>query len=189
MTASRRNGGFTLVEMLIAITVLAIVASVALTSSEPGQTRALESAARFLAADLRLARSLSIQHNTEYTARFDTAGNRYELVHTGSGNPPPLENPLASRAENAAGYRIEFGRAGLAGGANTVRLTRVFLESSGRDVTDVTFGPQGGTGPARADNTLMILTAGSGRAAKSLQVTVSWVTGLVWIDTMEKALP
>ena len=176
----RPRVAFTLLETLIAITVLAIVASVVLMSAGSSGTQRIESVARVLAADLRLARSLSIAHSTQWSVRFDVEENAYELVHTGSGSPPPLDNPLAPDEET---YRIVLGRLGTtAGKDNGVRLAGVALENSLSSVTDVTFGPLGGTGPLKSDDTVILLIQGTGSQTQAVKLTVSWITGQVWID-------
>ncbi len=174
------RSAFTLLETLIAMTVLAIVASVVMTSASSSGTQGLESVARVLAADLRLARSLAIQYNTQWSVRFDVANNAYELEHTGPGNPPPLENPLAP-SEKA--YRIVVGRLGTAAGKdNGIRLAGAALSDSRSNVTDVTFGPLGGTGPLRSDDTVILLTEGLGAEMRAVKLTISWITGQVWLD-------
>ena len=175
---SRR--AFTLVEVLITMMILTIMASVVITSANWGGPQTLESAARVLAADLRLARSLAVQYNTEWSVLFRSSNDSYEIVHTGTGNPPPLEDPLAPAGQ---GYRVELNRLGTSTGSdNGIRLAGLALEDSGSNVTDVTFSPLGGTGPLRNENTVILLAGRSGTNVQTVRLTVSWVTGQVWIE-------
>ena len=177
---------FTLVEIMIAITVLAIVVSIVVPSLQATEAVTLESTSRILAADLRLARHHAIQFNTEYSVQFDLSNNAYELVHTGAGSFPLPEKPLAGPGNSPETYRVELDQLGgpLSRGSG-VQLSTVVLLNSAQPVADVTFGPLGGTGPARGEDTIIQLTAGNGAGRLSLEVTVSWITGQVWVSPAE----
>lgn len=68
-------------------------------------------------------------------------------------------------------------------GRSGVRLAAARLVSTQEPVGDVTFQPQGGTGPARAIDTEIWLTQGVGAESRVRRITVSWVTGQAWIDS------
>lgn len=181
MTHTRK--AFTLVEMLIAVTIMGILASVVISASTSGGTQTLESVARVLAADLQLARSLAIQHDTEWTVEFDTDANQYELIHTGNGTPPAPVNPLATAGAKPGTYVVDLQHLGTTTtGDNRVRLSGAALKSSRARVTNVTFGPLGGTGPARNEETVVLLTDSNGVSPRYVRLTISWITGQVWID-------
>ncbi|MEX0702659.1 MAG: GspH/FimT family pseudopilin [Planctomycetales bacterium] len=176
--------GFTLIELLIVLSVLAILAGAVVSSAGRPATQALEATARVLASDLRLARSLAVQHGSEWTVRFDFDGRGYELLHTGTGNPPPPRNPLAPPRSDGR-YRVDFASdAGPARGM--VRIAAVQLATSGQAASDVRFQPLGGTGPARSEDTLIRLVAENGPSAPAVLVTVSWVTGNVWVAPIDQ---
>lgn len=178
-----RRFGFTLFEILIAISALAILAAVVLPSFQSVDAQALESLARVVAADLRLARNEAIRHNTNYTVRFDHNTNSYEIEHTGSGSPPALRNPFAPPGTPDGVYQVELGRFGPTRAQSSgVRFAGAALADSLQTVTEVTFGPTGGTGPSRSEDTIIFLNSGSGTSTKSVRLTISWVTGQVWID-------
>lgn len=168
--------------MLVAVTILAILASVVIPASSSSGPQSLQAAARILANDLQLARGLAIQHNTQWSVQFDSKDNSYELVHTGSGSFPVPENPLAPPSERNAGYIVDFDELWLISSGNDgVQFAGAALDQSGAAVTDIAYGPMGGTGPTRSDDTLIVLTRGSGKDMQTLTLTVSWVTGQVWI--------
>lgn len=183
MTRARSRQGFTLVEVLIVVGFLAILASMILPAIRASQTQTLDSSARVLAADLRLARSLAIQFNTEWTVEFDLVNNQYELVHTGSGTPPAARNALAGTGEAGGTYVVALDHLGSSrGGSSGIQLAGAALRDARTDVTDVTFGPLGGTGPGRSEDTVIWLTTGSGDDVRYVRMIVSWVTGQVWVD-------
>ncbi len=180
---SPRLHGYTLVEMMIVIVILGILATVAVPAMNNQSTTGLKSAGRVFASDLRLASDLAVQYGTEYTVDFDIARNQYQLRHSGTANPPPLHNPHAPPGTAVGVYVVELGPFG-GNGTNPkgLRLLRAELKTSNQSVTNISFGPQGGTGPTRQDDTEIWLCRGSGNALEYLRLTVSAVTGQVWID-------
>ncbi len=175
--------GFTLVELMIVVVIMGILAAVVIPSFRSSHAQSLESMARILAADLRLARSQAVHFDTDYSVQFSLAGNSYEIVHTGAGSPPALKNPLAPAGQETGPYIVDFdqlGSLGIAGGE--VRLAGAALKTTQANVSDVTFGPLGGTGPARSDDTILWVTTGSGNDTRCVRITITWVTGEVWVD-------
>jgi general secretion pathway protein H len=70
--AARRTAGFTLVEMLAAITILALVMALALPAvRRPPDRLRLEAAARTVASALRLARATAVARNAEVVLAVD----------------------------------------------------------------------------------------------------------------------
>ena len=171
--------GFTLVEVLIVLSVLAVIAAIAVPALRSGQTQSIESVARTLAADLRLARSLAIRDNSPWTIRFFADANAYELIYTGTRDPAPPMPP----APTGTGWRVELDRIRGIAGSTAVRLAGASLQGTGSAVTEITFAPAGGTGPQRNQDTVIWLTSGTGQEARYVRLTVSWITGQVWIDT------
>lgn len=176
-----RRRAFTLVEMLIVVGIMAVLATLAVPAVQSWTSQPLESVARVTASDLRLARSYAVQFNTEFTVRFDVSANAYEIVHTGSGDPPRPRNPLAGAGEQDGRYRIELDRLTPAT-ARPIRLAGAVLAPSGETVEEIRFQPSGGTGPHRNEDTLIRLASGSGAEMRTVQLRVSWVTGQVWKD-------
>ena len=184
--------GFTLIEVLIVVTIIAIVGAVVLPSLHATRTHSLESVARILAADLRLARSHAVQYNMDWTIRFDVAASRYSLEHSGSGSRPVPVNVHASAGQSRDIYVVDLSRLGVS--TNTsggVVLDDVFGSDSNESYSIVTFGPIGGTGPQsgsganRSEDTVIRLSTGSGTEQRIIRLTVSWVTGQVWISELE----
>ena len=181
--SSHRCRGYTLVEMLMVVVIVGIVATVAIPAMSSAPAAGLKSAGRVFASDLRLASELAVQYGTEYTVDFDVARNRYQLRHTGTASPPPLHNPQAPPGTPVGTYLVELGSFGGNGtNHNGLRLMGAELKTSDQSMTNITFGPLGGTGPSRTDDTEIWLQRGTGKQSEYLRLTVSAVTGQVWLD-------
>jgi Tfp pilus assembly protein FimT len=163
------------------VAILGIMAAVVIPSVDSMAAQNLPAAAHALAADLLLARDAAVLYNTEWAAQFDLTANQYTLVQTGPGTAPPLQNVLSGNAAGSA-YAVKVSEIGVTSGNNGVKLAAVFLQNSKQNVTDVRFQALGGTGPVRSEDTAIWLTQGSGSGARSLRLTVSWITGQVFVD-------
>lgn len=182
-SSSVSRSGYTLIEVLIVVTILGIVASVAVPAMSSPSFHGLKSTGRVCASDLRLASQLAIQYGTTYTVDLDVSGNRYELRHTGTSNPPALQNPNAAPGSIAGKYVVEVGSFGENGsGTQGVRLIGAELKTSRQSVNNISFGPQGGTGPSRTEDTAIWFCRGTGANRQYLRLSVAAVTGQVWID-------
>ena len=178
----RDVGGFTLMEMVIALTIMGILAAVVVPSLSTTDMRALESAARVLASDLRLARSYAIHNDTDYTIQLDPIADTYDLVHTGSGTPPPIENPFAPAGTAPGTYHVQFARLGSTGDlGQSADLWSSFNKQSYWYTSQITFDPLGRANQSQGGDTVIFIGAGSGRGARFIVVTVSRVTGQVWV--------
>ena len=183
--ASRR--AYTLVELLMVITVVGILATIVVPAMSSGASVSLKSAGRILASDLRLAADLAIQYSTQYTVTFDVAKNQYQLTLTGPGNPPALQNPQAPPGTAAGIYIVSVGQIdGNGSDLRGVRLLAAKLKTSGQSVTNISFGLLGGTGPALTEDTEIWLTYGATTNPMYLRLTVTAMTGQVWMDQPTK---
>lgn len=179
-----QHHGFTLVELLIVIVLIAILASVSLISTDSSNSMSLDAAARMLSADLRLARNHAIKFNTKYKVVFDLDAQTYEIQHSGSGSLPVPKNNLASSAEDSDKYIKRMGNSSL-NLPGEVFIRQIKLDTSQSNVTELEFGPMGGTGPARNEDTIIILAARRNNTTFLMPVTVSWVTGQTWVEEIE----
>jgi hypothetical protein len=167
---------------MIVVTVIGILASIAIPSMNSAPSLGLKAAGRVLATDLRMASDLSIQYSTQYTVTFDVANNQYQLTLTGPGSPPALQNPYDPSSSSGT-YIVPIGQFG----ANTkttngVRLLGAKLKTSGQSVTNISFGSLGGTGPGRTEDTEIWLIYGPTWNPQYLRLTVAAITGEVWMD-------
>lgn len=178
--------GFTLVEVLISVVLMAILATVLVPTEAGSQQQQLVTNCRMLASDLRLARSHAIEFNTPYTVQFRLAENQYEIVHSGSGSAPIPTNPLAGPGADTSRYVVTLGSNALSADSSAgPRLATVAWKPSKQNTTSITFQPTGGLGPDRAEDAILLLTAGQGTITYCQRLVVSWVTGQVWIDPVE----
>lgn len=182
LAPSTARRGYTLIEMLIVMTVIGILATIALPGRISNPAVSLKAAGRVLASDLRLASDLAVQYATDYTLTFDVARNEYRLTETGPGNPPPLSNPHNPSGPTGS-YIVSPGQIdGTSGDSFGVRLLGVKLKTSGQSVTNIILGAEGGTSPARVQDTEIWLMQGPNWNAEYLRLTVTAATGQVWLD-------
>ena len=177
------RAGLTLLELLIVVSILSIMATTVLTSENGSEVDTLQSVARIVVNDLRLARNLSIQHNTEFTVAFDFTENQYELLHTGSGSAPMPEQSLAGTGDDPDTYIVSLSHLAAAGHHNHgIRLGIMLLKNGNITVDRVTFGSTGGTGPARAEDSMLYLIQPTGIQYRICPIRISWVTGQIWVQ-------
>ncbi len=178
-----KRRAFTLPEVLIVVSILGIAASVAVTASSAFSSQPLQSASRILAADLRLARSLAIQHNTEWAVQFNFAENSYELVHVGSGNPPAVVNPLDPTSRITGKYLVDFDEVSTSSFSGApISIGGAALLSERTRTAEVVFRSRGGTGPVVSQDTVIWITQNSGNDIRYVRLVVSWVTGEVFVE-------
>lgn len=80
----QKHAGFTLVELLITIAVMAVLAAVAVPNFMGWLPKyRVQGAARELFTDLHLARMKAISENNNYVITFDTSGNAYSIYDDG----------------------------------------------------------------------------------------------------------
>jgi prepilin-type N-terminal cleavage/methylation domain-containing protein len=207
MPHCRRSAGFSLLELLIVISLMAILAGLVLPSSNPGIHDQLLSAARIMAADLAYGRGLAVANNSSYRFTFDTAGNRYLLEHSGTSaaldtlpdspfstpdDPPDEGNDspgqwivdLDELPSLGAPVRVV---AVASVGRHLERIRDVSsyletLEDFGEDLNKIDqleFGPLGETTPN--ETTLIWLSAGATSARRYIVLQVDPVTGMATI--------
>lgn len=89
--------GFTFIEIVIVITLIAILAWLAFPSIGALGEMRLDAAARRVASDIRYAQNRAIGSRTVHGVRFDIASNRYIVYAVNSGSA--IVNP-ANRGQN-----------------------------------------------------------------------------------------
>ncbi len=104
MTKSDANqrlapGGFTLVELLVVVLILAILAAVVIPQAVGVGGVQAQSAARLVLADLEYAQNHAIVTQTNTTVTFDTGGNSYTV----SNESGTLVHPITKQA-----YTVDF---------------------------------------------------------------------------------
>ena len=75
----RADRGFTIIEILIVVVILAIAAMTAIPMMSSAGSVQVRSAANMIAADLEYAKSLAITKGQDFTVVFDTSGDSYRI--------------------------------------------------------------------------------------------------------------
>src|SRR4051812_27516393 len=177
---ARTAAGFSLIELLIVISLISVLAAVlipSLTSSLPTQ---LMATAEIVSGDMAYARSLAVLNNSSYRVTFDGANSRYTLAHSGSRTDlnvlpqTPFRSPT-STTTSAVQSLADMPSLGI-----DAKLAGVLSGPTGTDaVTDLEFGPLGAT--TRATETVVWLSAGTASGKRYIDVRINPVTGLATV--------
>lgn len=116
-----KNSGFTLIEILIVVMIIAIAAMIAVPMMTSAASVQIRSAANLIAADLEYAKSMAIGKGMDFAVVFDKENESYQLfkVKDEDGSLEMIENPLTKEL-----YEVKF--------SSDVRLDKV-------DIVDVDF--------------------------------------------------
>ena len=180
--------GFSLIELLIVISIMGIFAGVVLTSFDPSIHDRLQGTAQILATDIAYARDLAVTNNSTYTITFDTTTHQYVIEHSGTNTAletlpeTPFRNPSDPPDQQITDLQ------NLPFGGGPVELIAVHdLTPSIVTVTDVEFGPLGET--TRSFDMQIWLAAGEGEARRYLPMLVHPVTGLTTLGELQTEAP
>lgn len=176
----RSRDGFTLFELVLVIALMAILSSVAFISFEPDEQEALKAAARIVAGDLQLARSMAQQTGGPWSLQFDSSRSDYQFRFEGTGPPPNMFHPQQP-TQLVHGLRTSLTRIGDAAlGQHQFQLLGMRTASSLDPRDAITFQPLGGLGPMLVEDVEVWL--GTSTGSRQVRLVVSWVTGQIWVD-------
>ena len=82
----RASRGFSLIEVLVVVAILAALAGMAVTLTEPSPSARLQMTADMLAADLERAQELALSRGSPHRVTFEGAENRFVLKHVGTNS-------------------------------------------------------------------------------------------------------
>ncbi|OHB77988.1 MAG: hypothetical protein A2Z25_14100 [Planctomycetes bacterium RBG_16_55_9] len=111
-------GGFTVIELLIVVVILAIAALTAIPMMSSASSMQIRSAANLIMADLEYAKSMAITRGQDYSVVFDPTADSYQIEDQD-------DNVIPHPVNKGFDYIVSF--------QNDSRLNRV-------DVTSVDFG-------------------------------------------------
>lgn len=161
------SGGFTLIEILLVVVIIAIAAMIAVPMMGSASSVQIRSAANMIAADLEYAKSMAISRQKNYSVVFNTANDYYE-VHDPNGI---IGHPVKKGFD----YKVDFN--------SDSRLNKVVIDNADFDSSNtITFDYLGS--PYSGSGTLNPLNSGeiSLRAGDfTMTVSVEPVTGFISI--------
>jgi prepilin-type N-terminal cleavage/methylation domain-containing protein len=104
-TLCRSRRGYTLVEVLLVVTILGIVSAMVVPSMLTAGSMGVQAAARIIVADLLYAQNEAVAQQANRSVTFDLANNRYQL--TDETGTVLTESWISGTAEN---YVVDFSR-------------------------------------------------------------------------------
>jgi prepilin-type N-terminal cleavage/methylation domain-containing protein len=160
--------GFTLIEIIAVVVILAIAALIAIPAFSGASEMQLKAAADKLAADLEYAKSMAVTTQTVYRVTFDTNAESYSIIDTSTNQV--IADPV-SKSPFTVTYPQES------------RLSKVGIRSASLGSTagvqfDATGAPQNTAGTAMTTAGTVVLEANG----QTLTVTVQPITGYVSIQ-------
>lgn len=178
MTGHCRQG-FTLVELLIVVSLMAILAAIVLPSATPAVSQHLQAAAEMAASDLGYARSLAVSNGSSYRVVIEVNNNLYRIEHSGSNTALDVlpAHPFRAASDTATQHVVDLSK------LPTLSQRGVRLDSAATDggvvITEIEFGPLGST--TETDESLIWFSSGSGGQVRAVAVSVNPVTGLATV--------
>ncbi len=109
-TRNRLKAGYTLIEVLIVVTIMGLAAAVVVPNMLRGGTLGVQAGARMIIADLLFAQNEAMAQQSTRRVVFDTSNNSYRVEKYDSGASAwVLEyNPSAGVTNNQQNYEIDF---------------------------------------------------------------------------------
>ncbi len=186
----RPIAGFSLIELLIVIAVLAVLVGLVLPSSNPTLHDQLRSAAGILRGDLGYGCSLAVANNSTYRITFDVNNNRYLLEHSNDDlafadlDTLP-DSPFREPDDPPTQHIVDLDELPRLG--PSARLVAATAGSPPEPVVDVEFDSLGQT--TRTAPTTIWLAAGYGAETRYIWISVNPVTGLAQIGDYSSTGP
>jgi prepilin-type N-terminal cleavage/methylation domain-containing protein len=176
MFNKQKNAGFTLLELLMVMAVIAILIGIVMPRGDPNALEQLRSTAQIVSTELSYGRSLAMANGSTYKFTFDIAQNNFTLTHIGAdaalNNLPrtPFTSPNDTLTQHVVALK-EFPRLG-----SVARIAAVVTSGgSPQNVSDLVFNQLGAT--ARPQATVVWLAAGGGEHALYIPISIDPIIG------------
>lgn len=109
-TRSQRRRGYTLIEVLITVTIMGLAAAIVVPNMMQGGTLGVQAGARMIIADLLFAQNEAMAQQSTRRVAFDTDNNSYRVQKYDSGASAwVLEfNPSKGMGNDQQNYEVDF---------------------------------------------------------------------------------
>lgn len=188
MSSPSRSNAFTLIEILIVVSLMGILAATLIPSINPTIREELYAAADVVAADLSWARTLAVTNNSTYQVTFDAVDETIEIEHSGPRSALHILPVTPFTPDGSTTTKFIVALQTMTEVRMEIDLVAVqSLGSTVQNVTDLEFNSLGAT--ARSEDTKIWLAAGTGIEKRYLGVRVNHVTGLTFIEDYTATSP
>lgn len=181
MSSRSRFNAFTLIEMLIVVSLMGILAATLIPSINPTIYEELHTAADAVAADLNWARTLAVTNNSTYRVTFDTTAETMKIKHSGTRSALNTLPKTPFTPDGSTDTEFIVSLKSMTQVRMEIEIVAVqSLGSTVQNVTTIDFNSLGATN--RSEDTKIWLAAGTGIEKRYLGVRVNHVTGLTFIE-------
>jgi len=184
----RLRWAFTLIEMMLAFMVLAVILAVAWPSFRPSSQEQLRAAAEIVAAEITQARDYAITFNSKYRVVFDVPGNRLYWKHSGNNSALNIlpEDPVLGGGGDPTRRILDIGeRSAVIGRVRLVGAAS--FDASAKPTDFVEFGPTGSLETAR--QAMVWLTDGTQPSPRYVSIIIDGVTGSAQVGPVDAMGP
>jgi len=179
-TASKRHGGFTLVELIIVALIILIMLGIALPSiSTMTQTYRLTGDARILASELNLTRMRAASRGARTRLNVNLAANTFQLEYWNAAATPPAYQIEGGVQNLSQGNKFSFGSLTKAAGQQSTIAEGYPTEAGCGCIYFDSRGLVTDANQVVTANSALYLTNGTQYAAVALSVA-GQTTGYMW---------
>ncbi|HTN74870.1 MAG TPA: prepilin-type N-terminal cleavage/methylation domain-containing protein [Pirellulaceae bacterium] len=184
----RDKAGYTLIELLLVVSLMGVMAALMLPKFEPTTHEQLQGAAQIVAADMAYARNLAVTNDSQYRVTFSQATNAYVLQHAGTNHlldvlPTTPYRHADDTPDRQSTYLAELPHIGASAEVVGIKIGSAALVPSG----SVEFDSLGGLSSNQP--VTIWLACGQDRSRRYLSLSIAPVTGLCTTGQFRAAAP
>lgn len=122
---TRRRTGYTLIEVLLTVSIMGLAAAIVVPNMMQGGTLGVQAGARMIIADIQFAQNEAMAQQSTRRVVFDAADNSYrvELFDSGASDWVLEHNPVLGDSNDSQNYEIDFDDDGRFRGIDIVSAT------------------------------------------------------------------